>query len=156
MSRTHREKLRPIIEREAISYAVAKVPPKEIDRINILNASFLAMHKSVKKLTTKPALLLIDGNRFNPLKGYKHECIIKGDGKYLAIAAASVLAKTYRDEYMQKIHKKHPCYGWVTNMGYATKAHRYAVRDHGRSPHHRKSFTVKELDMPELFTQFPI
>lgn len=109
------------------------------------------MQRAVQQLHKKPALLLIDGNRFNPLEGYNHKCIIKGDGKYFSIAAASVLAKTYRDEYMLSIHESHPKYGWDTNMGYATQFHRFAVRDHGRTAHHRKTFTVKELDMPELF-----
>lgn len=137
-----REELRPIIEKEAISWAVGIVKPKEIDKINILNASFLAMHRAIGKLKIKPELLLIDGNRFNPYKDLPYECIIKGDGKYASIAAASILAKTYRDDYMKKLAKKHPQYHWQTNKGYPTQAHRDAIVEHGVTPYHRKSFRL--------------
>jgi len=142
ISESKRNELRLIIEREAIAWAVGKVSEKKIDKINILNASFLAMHLAVKKLTTKPTSLLIDGNRFNAYAGIPHHCIIKGDGKYLSIAAASILAKTYRDELMYKLAKKHPQYGWLTNKGYPTKAHREAIRIHGTTKYHRQSFRL--------------
>jgi len=142
LSEANRMKLRPIIEKEAIAWAVGIVDHKEIDAINILNASFLAMHRSVDQLTTQPELLLIDGNRFNPYEGIRHECIIKGDGKYLSIAAASVLAKTYRDDFMAQIHQEYPHYDWLGNKGYPTKKHRDAIRKHGASPHHRMSFRL--------------
>lgn len=137
-----REELRPQIEAIAISYAVAFVFPEEIDEINILNASFLAMHKAIQNLKFKPEHLLIDGNRFNPYKGISHSCIIKGDGKYSSIAAASVLAKTYRDEYMNKIHDEFPVYGWQQNKGYPTESHRKAIAKYGSCRYHRKSFTL--------------
>lgn len=137
-----RYKLRPIIEQEALSWAIGIIGPKEIDKINILNASFLAMHKAIDQLHKKPELLLIDGNRFNPYKDIKHECIIKGDGKYLSIAAASVLAKTYRDDVMKKYHDKFPFYDWKNNMGYPTKKHREAIKKYGATVYHRKSFQL--------------
>lgn len=146
-----RELLRPIIEKEAISYAVSFVDPEEIDEINILNASFLAMHRAVGQLTTVPELLLIDGNRFNPYKGIKHECIIKGDGKFASIAAASILAKTYRDEYMKKIAEEFPDYDWNNNKGYPTKKHREAIKMHGATIHHRSSFTLLPAEQLSLF-----
>lgn len=146
-----RELLRPIIEKEAISYAVSFVDPEEIDEINILNASFLAMHRAVGQLTTVPELLLIDGNRFNPYKGIKHECIIKGDGKFASIAAASILAKTYRDEYMKKIAEEFPDYDWNNNKGYPTKKHREAIKMHGVTIHHRSSFTLLPAEQLSLF-----
>jgi len=141
-TRAQRYELRPIIEAEAISWAVARLTPKEIDRYNILNASFKAMHRAVKKLSTTPELLLIDGNRFNPYKGIVHECVIKGDGKYTSIAAASILAKTYRDDYMEKQHRKYPQYGWLDNKGYPTQAHRKAIASHGPCDLHRKTFRL--------------
>lgn len=134
--------LRPIIEEEALSWGVARLTPKEIDRYNILNASFKAMHRAVKKLDVTPNLLLIDGNRFNPYKGIRHECIVKGDSKYTSIAAASVLAKIYRDEYMEKKAKKFPQYGWSQNKGYPTVAHREAIMKYGPCELHRMSFTL--------------
>lgn len=146
--------LRPIIEKEAISWAVARLSPKEIDRYNILNASFKAMHRAVKKLETVPQLLLIDGNRFNPYKGIPHECIIKGDGKYTSIAAASILAKTYRDDYMEKQHRKFPHYGWEQNMGYPTKSHRSAIAEYGPCNLHRKSFKLL-ADSDQLDVHIP-
>ena len=142
LTKETRDKLRIIVEREAISWSVAKITPKVIDNINILNASFKAMHQAIKKLDVQPELLLIDGNRFNPYKGIKYECIIKGDGKYASIAAASVLAKTHRDEYMLKKHRKFPHYAWDTNKGYPTLEHRKALIEHGISPLHRKSFNL--------------
>ncbi len=137
--------LRPVIENEAIAFAVAQVSCKEIDEINILNASFLAMHRALDKLKTKPQSLLIDGNRFKKYKTIPHQCIIEGDGKYLSIAAASVLAKTYRDDYMNKLHIKFPHYNWRQNKGYGTKAHREAIAKYGANDHHRKSFTLLPL-----------
>jgi len=137
-----REELRPYIEQHAISYSVARLTPKQIDKINILNASFKAMHKAVKGLTVTPDHLLIDGNRFNPYRGIAHTCIIKGDGKYTAIAAASILAKTYRDEYMKKQHQKFPYYNWLSNKGYPTSEHRNALDKYGPCALHRQSFRL--------------
>ena len=138
-----RDKLRVEIEKEALQWHVAQVSPEEIDRINILNASFLAMHLAIAQLNPLPALLLIDGNRFTPYSGIDHHCIIKGDGIYMSIAAASILAKTHRDEFMQQLHKEYPFYGWNKNMGYPTKVHREAVIKHGLSPCHRITFKIK-------------
>ncbi|WP_282016624.1 ribonuclease HII [Marinifilum flexuosum] len=140
LSEKNRYLLRETIEKEAIAWAVGIVDHEEIDQINILNASFLAMHRAVDQLKTKPEHLLIDGNRFNPYKDIKHTCVIKGDGKYASIAAASILAKTYRDDFMMKIHNQFPNYDWNSNKGYPTKKHRIAIREHGISPFHRKSF----------------
>lgn len=134
--------LRPIIEEKAIAWAVGQVDAPEIDEINILNASFLAMHRAIEQLKIRPTALLIDGNRFNAYQGIPHHCIIKGDGKYLAIAAASVLAKTYRDDYMLELAKQYPQYDWHKNKAYPTKAHRAAVLQYGSTPYHRKSFKV--------------
>lgn len=135
-----RYELRPIIERQAVAFAVGIVDHLEIDQINILNASFLAMHRAIGNLKIKPEHLLIDGNRFNSYPGIPHVCIVKGDGKYLPIAAASVLAKTYRDDFMDALHDQYPEYGWINNKGYPTLHHRKAVREIGISPFHRKSF----------------
>ncbi|MCY1635405.1 ribonuclease HII [Marinifilum sp. D737] len=140
LSEKRRYLLRETIEKEAIAWAVGIVDHEEIDQINILNASFLAMHRAVDQLKTKPEHLLIDGNRFNPYKDINHTCVIKGDGKYASIAAASILAKTYRDDFMMKIHEDFPYYNWNSNKGYPTKKHRIAIREHGISPFHRKSF----------------
>jgi len=137
-----RDLLRPIIEKESIAFAVAAVDNDEIDKINILQASFKAMHLSLNQLQTTPQLLLIDGNRFKPYKKITHHCIIKGDGKYASIAAASILAKTYRDEFMQKAHAAFPYYGWDKNKGYGTALHRKAIEDHGLCKYHRKSFNI--------------
>lgn len=137
-----RYQLRPIIEEHAIAWAVGIVNEKEIDKINILNASFLAMHRAVDQLTQTPELLLIDGNRFNKHPSIPHECFIKGDGRFLSIAAASVLAKTYRDDMMQKLHEVYPVYGWDKNMGYPTKQHRAGIVKHGDTKYHRKSFRL--------------
>ena len=140
LSVKNRNLLRQFIEENAIAYAVTRADHEEIDKINILNASYLAMHRAVNKLKPAPELLLIDGNRFNPYPDIEHECIIKGDGKFLSIAAASVLAKTYRDEYMQQLHQKYPHYGWDKNKGYPTKKHKTALLENGLSPVHRKTF----------------
>ena len=142
LSEKARYRLRPLIEREAIAWAVGIVSPEEIDRINILNASFLAMHRAIKQLKVSPSHLLIDGNRFTPYPGIPHTTIIKGDGKYLSIAAASILAKTYRDDYMNELAAKYPAYHWQENKGYPTKAHREAIRTFGITPYHRKTFTL--------------
>lgn len=140
-----RDKLRKIIEREALTYAVSFVDHQEIDKINILNASFKAMHLAISQLKVTPQHLLIDGNRFNPYQGIQHTCVIKGDSKYLSIAAASILAKTYRDEYMLKLHANYPTYDWNSNKGYPTKKHRNAIEIYGMTPYHRQSFKVKPV-----------
>jgi ribonuclease HII len=140
LSAKNREELRVIIEKNAIAWAVAEVSPKEIDEINILNASYLAMHRAVDKLKVKPQLLLIDGNRFKAYPDIPHKCIVKGDGKYMSVAAASILAKTYRDAYMKKIHAEFPDYGWLKNKGYPTKSHKLSIYEHGLTPYHRKTF----------------
>jgi ribonuclease HII len=142
LTEKQRELLRPIIEREAIAWAVAEVSAAEIDQINILNASFLAMHRAIDKLTIKPESLLIDGNRFKAYPTIPHTCIVQGDGKYLSIAAASVLAKTYRDDYMQQLHVQHPVYGWAKNKAYGTQQHRDAIEKYGVTPYHRMSFRL--------------
>ena len=163
----HRAELRTYIEENAISYAVARVDHDEIDRINILQASFKAMHLAVKKLKTRPQLLLIDGNRFKPYKRIPHECIIQGDGLYASIAAASILAKTYRDAYMVRLHRKHPQYGWKNNKAYATPCHRKAIEEFGLTPYHRRTFQscaaklqleleeLLELETPNQLTNLP-
>jgi len=142
LSEIKRNRLRPLLESSAIEFAVANVYPSEIDSINILNASFLAMHKSIDQLTSGAKFIVVDGNRFKPYKDIPHKCIIKGDGKYMNIAAASVLAKTYRDAYMEKIHLEYPMYNWKQNKGYPTKEHREAIRHHGITKYHRKSFRL--------------
>jgi ribonuclease HII len=142
LSEQDRYELRPEIERKAIAWAVGIVSQQEIDRINILNASFLGMHRAIDQLKTKPELLLIDGNRFNPYKGIEHRCIIGGDGKFKSIAAASILAKTYRDDFMKEMAKLYPHYSWQTNMGYATREHREAIKTYGHTELHRMSFTL--------------
>ena len=142
LSEKNRNLLRPIIEKQATCWAIGMVSAAEIDTINILNASFLAMHRAIKKLYIEPEFLIIDGNRFNPYQCITHECVIKGDGKYLAIAAASVLAKTYRDDIMKKLADEFPDYNWQNNKGYPTKKHRNAIKKNGISKHHRKSFQL--------------
>lgn len=137
-----RFELRPQIEKDAIAWAIGIVDHNEIDEINILNASFLAMHRAIDQLKQKPECLLIDGNRFNPYKKIPHHCIVKGDSKFLSIAAASLLAKTYRDDLMNKLHIDYPQYNWQSNKGYPTPAHREAIRKFGPSPHHRMSFNL--------------
>ena len=142
LSEKIRYELRPIIEKEALAFSVAQASCKEIDEINILNASFLAMHRAIDKLKIRPQSLLIDGNRFKKHKDIPHHCIIEGDGKFLSIAAASVLAKTYRDDYMNDLHERFPNYGWNQNKGYGTRAHRMAIAQFGVVEHHRLSFTL--------------
>jgi ribonuclease HII len=151
LSEKKRELLRPIIESEAIAFAVSFIGPEEIDEINILKASFFAMHRAVNVLETKPESLLIDGNRFIPYPSITHHCIIKGDGKYLNIAAASILAKTYRDEYMDQIAEEFPEYSWKQNKGYPTKAHREAIQKFGPTKYHRMSFTLLAPEQLSLF-----
>jgi len=153
MSLAHRNELKEIIKAEAIAYAVHMVHNEEIDKVNILNASFIAMHRAVDSIIkngNSPELLLIDGNRFHKYNSIPHKCIIKGDGKYTAIAAASILAKTARDEYMAKMHQKYPIYHWESNKGYPTLAHREAIEEHGRTPLHRKSFKVKSVHTQKI------
>ena len=140
-----RNLLRKIIEKESIAFAVAQIDNNEIDSINILQASYKAMHGCIDTIKVQPAMLLIDGNRFKPYKKIPHECIIKGDGKYAAIAAASILAKTHRDEYMQMLHKEFPWYGWDKNKGYGTQIHRNAISEYGLCHYHRKSFKILPL-----------
>lgn len=137
-----RKLLRPIIEKEALAWAVAEVSAEEIDKINILNASFLAMHRAIDQLKIIPQSLLIDGNRFTKYKKIPHNCIIEGDGKYMSIAAASILAKTYRDDHMDELHKKFPMYDWLNNRAYGTAKHYEALKKHGITEHHRKSFRL--------------
>ena len=150
LSKSKRDILREQIERDALSYAVSFVSNKEIDEVNILNASFLAMSRAVEQLGTVPEMLLIDGNRFRTNLAIPYECIVKGDGKYLSIAAASILAKTYRDEFMEEKSREYPGYGWETNMGYPTVQHRAAIREKGITPLHRKSFQLLPIQQ-ELF-----
>ncbi|MGC4037842.1 MAG: ribonuclease HII [Chitinophagaceae bacterium] len=147
-----RYELRTVIEKQAICYAVARVDQGEIDEINILRASFKAMHLAIDQLQQKPGFLLIDGNRFTKYKRVPHACIIKGDGIYASIAAASILAKTYRDDYMKNLHKEFPHYNWASNKGYGTEEHRKAIETHGLCLHHRKSFNIS-VTQPELFDQ---
>jgi ribonuclease HII len=142
LSEKQREELRPIIEKEAICFAVSFINNEEIDKINILQATYKAMHQSINKLNVQPELLLIDGNRFKPFPGIPHQCIIKGDGKYASIAAASILAKTYRDEIMNNLHLEFPDYGWKKNKGYGTLEHRSAIEKFGLCSYHRKSYNI--------------
>jgi len=147
-----RDILRPVIEKEALAFAVGSVSNEEIDQINILKASFKAMHLAIDKLTTIPQLLLIDGNRFIPYQKIPHQCFVKGDGRFASIAAASILAKTYRDEYMLRLHNEFPHYGWNRNKGYGTAIHRDAIAAYGLCEHHRKSFNLLP-QQSELFQQ---
>jgi len=151
LTESERDLLRPIIEEQSITYFVASVTNKEIDKINILQATYKAMHIAVKNLKVIPEMLLIDGDRFKSHRHIKHECIVKGDGKYTAIAAASILAKTYRDAYMKQIHEEHPHYDWKNNKGYGTLSHRQAIEQHGLCRHHRKSFNILKLKEAEVF-----
>jgi ribonuclease HII len=137
-----RKLLREIIERDAVAWAVGIVTPEEIDRINILNASILAMHRALDQLKVRPEAIIVDGNRFKPYQKLPHTTIVKGDGKYLSIAAASILAKTYRDDYMDALAEEYPQYDWLSNKGYPTKKHRDAIRQYGMTPYHRKSFNL--------------
>lgn len=151
LNKKNRELLKEIILKDALAWAIGVVSPQEIDEINILNASFLAMHRAIEKLNISPELLLIDGNRFNPYKNIKHHCIVKGDSKYLSIAAASILAKTHRDKLMEDLDIKFPKYDWKNNKGYPTKKHRATIKKHGITEHHRKSF---QLLPPQLKLNF--
>lgn len=148
LSERKRELLRPVIELEAMTFGVAHIFPEEIDKINILNASILGMHKSIDQLSVIPEHIIVDGNKFKPYKAIPHQTIIKGDGKYLNIAAASVLAKTYRDAYMEKIHEEFPMYNWKKNKGYPTVEHREAIKKYGTTKYHRMSFRL----LPEQYT----
>ena len=147
-----RKKLRKIIERDAIAWAVGIVTPEEIDRINILNASILDMHRALDQLKTRPEAVIVDGNRFKQYKQLPYTTVVKGDGKYLSIAAASILAKTYRDDYMDELDKEYPNYHWLSNKGYPTKEHREAIRQYGITPFHRKTFNM--LEDKQLSLQF--
>ena len=149
LTERQRDKLRPIIESEAVEWAVAMVSPKEIDRINILRASITAMHRAIDALTVRPEALLIDGNRFYPYHDIPHTTIVKGDGKMMSIAAASVLAKTHRDEFMRNLATEFPQYGWDRNKGYPTRDHRAAIAAYGPTQHHRMTFQL--LEQPTLF-----
>jgi len=143
LSEKTRNELRRIIECESTAYAVASCTPKEIDKYNILWASVEAMHRAIAKLQLSPQHILVDGNRFKPYKGIDHTCVVKGDSKFMSIAAASILAKTYRDEYMIELHNEHPHYGWERNKGYPTREHREAISKYGITAHHRKSFNLR-------------
>jgi ribonuclease HII len=153
LTERQRYQLREVIEREAVAWAVGIVTPEEIDQINILNASFLAMHRAVDQLKVRPEHLLIDGNRFKKYQDLPHTTVVKGDGKYLSIAAASILAKTYRDDYMNALHQECPFYDWNKNKGYPTKKHRAAIRERGTTPYHRMTFNLLGED-PQLSFEF--
>lgn len=152
LSDRRRHQLREVIERDALAWAVGTVTPQEIDRINILNASFLAMHRALDQLSLRPEAIIVDGNRFRPYRDLPHTCIVKGDAQYLSIAAASILAKTYRDDYMDQLAHEYPQYDWHSNKGYPTQRHREAIRQYGTTPHHRLSFTL--LPQEELSLNF--
>lgn len=151
LSEKQRYALRPVIEQNAIAWAIGVVMPEEIDEINILKASFLAMHRALDALKTRPEALLIDGNRFVPYHNIPYSCEIKGDGRFLSIAAASILAKTYRDDYMTKLHEEFPQYHWNENKGYPTRAHRAAIAQYGPTPYHRKTFNLLGAEQHSLF-----
>lgn len=153
LTEAQRYQLREVIEREAVTWAVGVVSAEEIDEINILRASILAMQRAVAQLKIEPQHLLIDGNRFTPYKNIPHTTVVKGDATYMSIAAASILAKTYRDDYMQKIAEEYPAYDWKKNKGYPTKKHRQAIREHGATPHHRMTFNLTG-ESPQLSLQF--
>ena len=142
LSEKKRYQLREIIERDAVAWAVGIVTPEEIDQINILNASILAMHRALDQLKVRPEAIIVDGNRFKPYQDLPHTTIVKGDGKYLAIAAASILAKTYRDDYMNQLAEEYPQYDWLSNKGYPTRKHREAIKQFGITPYHRKSYNL--------------
>jgi ribonuclease HII len=142
INESQRQMLREVIEKEAIAWSVAALSPEEIDRLNILKASITGMHRALSRLSVQPQFILIDGNRFVPYIQTPHLCVVKGDGKYASIAAASVLAKTHRDAYMEDLHQQHPQYDWLSNKGYPTMAHREAIRQHGITIHHRKTFRL--------------
>lgn len=151
LNEKQRMELRAVIEKEAVAYSVGQINETEIDKINILKASIKAMHLALDGLQTVPQLLVIDGNRFYPYQQIRHQCIIKGDGLYMNIAAASILAKTYRDDFMQEAHLQYPHYGWDKNKGYGTQLHVDAIKQYGYSPLHRKTFVVKSLQQLNLF-----
>jgi len=142
LTEKRRYELRKVIERDALAWAIGIVTPEEIDRINILNASILAMHRALDALKVRPEAIIVDGNRFKPYNALPYSTIVKGDGKYLSIAAASILAKTYRDDYMNRLAEEYPKYDWLSNKGYPTKKHREAIRTHGITPYHRKSYNL--------------
>ena len=142
LTEKRRYELREIIERDAIAWAVGIVTPEEIDKINILNASILAMHRALDQLKVRPEAIIVDGNRFKPYQKLPHTTIVKGDGKYLSIAAASILAKTYRDDYMNRLAEEYPQYDWLSNKGYPTKKHRESIKQFGITPYHRKSYNL--------------
>ena len=151
LTEKRRYALREVIERDAVAWAVGIVTPEEIDHINILNASILAMHRALDQLSVRPEAVIVDGNRFKPYGVLPYATIVKGDGKYLSIAAASILAKTYRDDYMNKLDNEYPQYDWHGNKGYPTKNHREAIRLHGATPYHRRSFNLlgdRQLELP--------
>lgn len=150
LSEKKRNELRYVIEKSALAFEVASYSPAEIDKVNILNASIFSMHRALDALPIKPEHIIVDGNRFKPFKDIPHVTVVKGDGKYLSIAAASILAKTYRDDYMGKIHKEFPMYRWDKNKGYPTKDHRAAIKEHGITPYHRKTFRLidEQLKLP--------
>lgn len=150
LTEKRRKELRDQIVRDAVAWAVGVVTPEEIDRINILNASFLAMHRALDQLTIRPEAVIVDGNRFKPYHDLPYTTIVKGDGKYQSIAAASILAKTFRDEYMDSIANEYPYYDWQKNKGYPTKAHREGIREHGPSPYHRMSYNLMGAMQLEL------
>ena len=150
LTEKRRKELRDQIVRDAVAWAVGVVTPEEIDRINILNASFLAMHRALDQLTIRPEAVIVDGNRFKPYHDLPYTTIVKGDGKYQSIAAASILAKTFRDEYMDSIANEYPYYDWQKNKGYPTKAHREGIREHGPSPYHRMSYNLMGATQLEL------
>lgn len=143
--------LREEIERDAVAWAVGVVSPEEIDKMNILNASILAMHRALDGLSVRPEHIIVDGNRFRPYGDTPHQTIVKGDGKYLSIAAASILAKTYRDDYMRRLHAEYPHYGWDHNAGYPTREHREGIRRYGITPYHRRSYNLLGDGQLELF-----
>lgn len=147
-----RKQLREIIEHDAIAWAVGVVTPEEIDKMNILNASILAMHRALDQLEVRPEAIIVDGNRFKPYRNLPHTTIVKGDGKYLSIAAASILAKTYRDDYMDQLAQTYPQYDWLSNKGYPTKKHREAIRKYGITPFHRKTFNMLGDGQLDIFT----
>ena len=149
LSKKKRAELVSVIKEEALAFAIGVCTHQEVDEHNVLNASFLAMHKALDQLKVSPDLILVDGNRFNPYKEIEHKCIIQGDGKYYSIAAASVLAKEYRDKLMEELSNQYPHYGWEKNVGYPTKLHREGIKQHGASPYHRKSFQLlpKQLEI---------
>lgn len=148
LSKRNRDLLKPIIEEQCLASGVAHIHPEKIDEINILNASILAMHKAIEQLNQTPPYIIVDGNKFKPYSSIPHTCIVKGDSKYMNIAAASILAKTYRDSYMEKIHEEFPMYNWKQNKGYPTKEHRAAIKEYGITKYHRKSFRL----IPEQLT----